>query len=117
MREENFIAFWLVFGFFAGLMIAFVSRNDPFDILSIVALTTLFFYLLAHVSVAMFVRFMEFGKIHFERMEYERKLDWFYNQLLQREAGIETGEVHFDDEPRRRNGVMGEEVAGKGKRA
>ena len=115
MREENFIAFWLVFGFFIGLLIGFLSQNDPFDILSVVALTTLFFYLLAHLSVAMFVRFMEFGKIHFERMEYERKLDWFYNQLLQREAGIETGEVRFDDEPPRRNGMMGDVIEGKNK--
>ncbi|WP_456450871.1 hypothetical protein [Hydrogenimonas sp.] len=95
MREENFIAFWLVFGFFVGLLIGFMSQTGAFDILSVVAVTTLFFYLMAHVSVALFVRFMEFDKVHFEKEAYDRKLDYFYNQLLQREREVDTERVAF----------------------
>jgi hypothetical protein len=90
MREENFIAFWTVFGFFVGLLVGFGSQNDPFDILTAVLLILFFFYMMAHVSVAMFVRFMEFGKVHFEKEAYDRKLDHFYNQLLQRERELEV---------------------------
>ncbi|BBG66429.1 motility integral membrane protein [Hydrogenimonas sp.] len=90
MRESNFIAFWVVSGFFLGLMVAFVGADDPAQMLSAVVSVTLFFYLLAHVSVALFVRFMEFGKVHFEKEEYDRKLDYFYNQLLQREKELDT---------------------------
>jgi len=90
MREENFIAFWTVFGFFVGLLVGFGSQNDPLDILSAVLLILFFFYMMAHVSVAMFVRFMEFGKVPFEKEMYDRKLDHFYNQLLQRERELEV---------------------------
>ena len=90
MREDNFIAFWIVFGFFVGLMIGFWNWNDPFAILAAVLLITFFFYVVAHVSVGLFVRFMEFGKVRFERDMYEKKLDHFYNQLLQREREIEA---------------------------
>ncbi|WP_201352590.1 hypothetical protein [Hydrogenimonas urashimensis] len=95
MREENFIAFWLVFGFFIGLMVGFFTQNDPFDILSLVMLVTLFFYLMAHISVALYIRFMEFGKVHFEKEAYEKKLDYFYNQLLQREAEFDPSHGYF----------------------
>ncbi|WP_456381102.1 hypothetical protein [Hydrogenimonas sp.] len=97
MREENFIAFWSVSGFFVGLIVAFFTRNDPLEILAIVAGTMLFFYLMAHVSIAFFVRFMEFGKVHFEKEAYDRKLDGFYNQLLQREAEIEVDHDFFSE--------------------
>ncbi|WP_456323587.1 hypothetical protein [Hydrogenimonas sp.] len=96
MRENNFIAFWLVFGFFTGLSIGFLTQTDPFDILTVVAFSTLYFYLMAHVSVAFFVRFMKFGKVHFEKEAFERKLDWFFNQLLQREVHIDV--AHGDSE-------------------
>ncbi len=95
MREENFIAFWLVFGFFIGLMVGFMTQSDPFDILSVVTLSTLFFYLMAHISVALYIRFMEFGKVHFEKEAYDRKLDYFYNQLLQREVELDANQAFF----------------------
>ncbi len=98
MREDNFIAFWTVFGFFTGIAVALWRCGSAFDMLSVAAVTTLFFYLIAHLSVALFVRFMEFGKIHFEKEAYDRKLDYFYNQLLQRESEIDINRTYFVDE-------------------
>ncbi|WP_456404843.1 hypothetical protein [Hydrogenimonas sp.] len=95
MRESNFIAFWVVSGFFIGLLSAFSGAEGPLGILSIVLSVTLFFYLLAHVSVALFVRFMEFGKVHFEKEEYDRRLDYFYNQLLQREKEVDANYAYI----------------------
>ncbi len=96
IKENNIIAFWTVFGFFVGLMVGFFRWIDPFDILSTVAVATLFFYLLAHVSVAFYVRYMEFGKIRFEREEFEKKLDFYYQQLLQREEEIDADRRFID---------------------
>ena len=90
MREENFIAFWIVTGFFMGLCVGFWKWIDPFDILLGVLGVTFFFYVIAHISVGLFIRFMAFGKIRFDREFYEHKLDYFYNQLLQRERIIDT---------------------------
>ncbi|WP_300362244.1 hypothetical protein [Hydrogenimonas sp.] len=80
-----------------------MTQSDPFDILSVVALSTLFFYLMAHISVALYIRFMEFGKVHFEKEAYDRKLDYFYNQLLQREVELDANQAFFskDDNPMR----------------
>jgi len=90
MREENFIAFWIVSGFFIGLCVALMKWDDPFMILLGVMGITFFFYVVAHMSVGFFIRFMDNGKIRFEREMYESKLDYFYNQLQQREKLIET---------------------------
>ncbi len=95
MRESNFIAFWVVSGFFIGVLTSFANGGDPLDILSAIIFVTLFFYLLAHVSVALFVRFMEFGKVHFEKEEYDRKLDYFYNQLLKREKEVDANYAYI----------------------
>ncbi|WP_457593754.1 hypothetical protein [Hydrogenimonas sp.] len=95
MRESNFIAFWVVSGFFIGLLAAFAGADGPVQIVSVVLSVTLFFYLLAHVSIALFVRFMEFGKVHFEKEEYDRKLDYFYNQLLQREKELDINYAYI----------------------
>ncbi len=100
MRESNFIAFWVVSGFFIGLMAALMGFDGPSEILSVVLFITLFFYLIAHISVALFVRFMEFGKVYFEKEEYDRKLDFFYNQLLQREKEVDANYAYISkDEP------------------
>jgi len=96
IKENNIIAFWTVSGFFVGLTVGFFRWIDPFDILSTVAVATLFFYLLAHVSVAFYVRYMEFGKIRFEREEFEKKLDFYYQQLLQREKEIDADRRFID---------------------
>ncbi len=97
LKESNIIAFWTVFGFFIGLMVAFFKWSDPFDILSVVLITTLFFYLMAHVSVALYIRYMEFGKIRFEKDEFEKKLDFYYQQLLQREREIDADRRFIDE--------------------
>jgi hypothetical protein len=79
MRESNFIAFWVVFGFFMGLLASFYNWNDPFDILSGVIIVTFFFYLVAHVSVALETK----GEAHQE--EIRRRL---------KEAGFAFKEEH-----------------------
>lgn len=96
IRESNIIAFWTVFGFFIGLMVSFFKLIDPFEILSSVATVTLFFYLMAHVSVALYVRYMKFGKIRFEKDEFEKKLDFYYQQLLLREKEIDADRRFID---------------------
>ncbi|MCF6200719.1 MAG: hypothetical protein L3J42_01115, partial [Hydrogenimonas sp.] len=50
------------------------------------------------VSVALFVRFMEFGKVRFEKEEYDRKLDYFYNQLLQREKEVDANYAYISED-------------------
>jgi len=90
MRETNFFSFGVVFGFFVGLIIAIGASNDPFDLLIITLVITLFFYLLSHISVALFLRFSEFSKVRFDRDFYEQKLDHFYDQIKKREIEVDS---------------------------
>ncbi|GEM_PF-6562235 len=89
MREGNIIAFWIVFGFFTGLIAGVVAASDPLEILNIVFFSTLFFYMLAHLSVSLFVRFMTPGQPSFEVRTYESSLDNFYEQIQIRELNFE----------------------------
>jgi hypothetical protein len=52
--------------------------------------TTFFFYLLSHISIALFLRFTEFSKVHFEKDAYEQKLDYFYDQIQKREVEVDA---------------------------
>jgi len=90
MRETNFFSFGVVFGFFVGLIIAVGASNDAFDLLVITLIITLFFYLLSHISVALFLRFSEFSKVHFDKDFYEQKLDHFYDQIQKREIEVDS---------------------------
>jgi hypothetical protein len=90
MRETNFFSFGVVFGFFAGLLIAIGISNDILSIIPITFVITFFFYLLSHISVALFLRFTEFNQIHFEKESYERKLDYFFDQIKKREVEVDS---------------------------
>jgi len=90
MRETNFFSFGVVFGFFAGLLIAIIISNDILSIIPITFVITFFFYLLSHISVALFLRFTEFGKVHFEKDIYEKKLDYFFDQIQKREVEVDA---------------------------
>jgi hypothetical protein len=102
MQEENFIAFWTIFGFFMGTALAFIGWTDPFSIFLVIMSSTFFFYILGHFSVALFVRFMEFKQVRFDTGGYDQKLDYFYQQLLQRERLMDQfGEEERQEDEKR----------------
>ena len=90
MRESNFFSFGVVFGFFAGLLVAIITSKDILDVIPITLIITFFFYLLSHVSVALFLRFTEFGAVYFEKDTYEKKLDYFFDQIQKREVEVDS---------------------------
>jgi len=90
MRESNFFSFGVVFGFFAGLLVAIITSKDVLDVIPITFIVTFFFYLLSHISVALFLRFTEFGKVYFEKDEFEKKLDYFFDQIQKREVEVDS---------------------------
>jgi len=90
MREINFFSFGVVFGFFAGLIVAIITSKDILDVIPITLMVTFFFYLLSHIVVALFMRFAEFGKIYFEKEFYEKKLDYFFDQIQKREIEVDS---------------------------
>ena len=90
MRETNFFSFGVVFGFFIGLIVSIVVSKDVFDVLPITLGITFFFYLLSHLGVALFMRFGDFVKIYFEKDEFEKKLDYFFEQIQKRETQIDS---------------------------
>jgi len=90
MRETNFFSFGVVFGFFAGLLIAICISDDILSVIPITLLITFFFYLLSHISVALFLRFTEFSQVHFEKDSYEKKLDYFFDQIQKREIEVDA---------------------------
>ena len=90
MRESNFFSFGVVFGFFIGLVVAIIVSKDVLEVLPVTLAVTFFFYLLSHISVALFLRFSEFGKVYFEKEEFEKRLDSFFEQIQKREVEVDS---------------------------
>lgn len=98
MSEQNFFAFWIVSGFFLGLAAAALSSQDAWIMFQVFAFTSFFFYLAGHVSIALFMRYSEFAKVDFEKESFERKLDYYYDQIKRRERMIDIDETHTLEE-------------------
>ena len=56
LKMDNFLSFAIVNGFFVGLLLSFLKFDDPAMIVAGTLVSTTGFYLIALVSVSLFVR-------------------------------------------------------------
>jgi hypothetical protein len=50
MEAQNFVSFFIVQGFLVGTVFGILHANSPIELLQDVALITLFFYVVSHIS-------------------------------------------------------------------
>ncbi|WP_297194086.1 hypothetical protein [uncultured Campylobacter sp.] len=86
---ENFVAFFLVCGFFIGLAFSVVSIDDPFDIVVFTLLITFLFYILIHISIMFFIDINKIGGRIFNKNSYESTSNDIINDLSIRERKME----------------------------
>lgn len=87
---DNVIYFLTVCGFFIGLMFCVLNVEDPFDILFYTLEITLFFYLLAHISIMNFIDVKNAGRDLFDYKNYEEASSYFINEIETREEVMES---------------------------
>ncbi|MEA1920483.1 MAG: hypothetical protein U9N52_11630 [Campylobacterota bacterium] len=90
MRGANFVSFFTVSGFFISVIFALLKAQGPFDLLGYIFLITSFFYLFAHLFVAMYVGTVTIRSTFFPKSGHEKDLDYFVREINRRELIIDS---------------------------
>lgn len=85
MRLDNFINFFVVNGFFIGLIFSVLKVDNPEEIVVYTVVVTLSFYILALFSSSMFIKFFDFKKGILHKEIYDDILDHYVNEIEKRE--------------------------------
>ena len=88
MRAENFIAFFTVCGFFAGVVFSALKLNEPLEMIMYTFAITLFFHLLIHIIIINYVDITL--KKPFDKDEYEKRSDYLVSELGLRAKRMDT---------------------------
>ena len=89
MRGNNFVAFLTVQGFFLGIVVAILQAQTAVDILTYTFLISSFFYLFAHVFVALYYQTFTGRKGRFQKDSHEKDLDYYIREIEKRELNID----------------------------
>jgi hypothetical protein len=90
LREEHFIYFFVVFGFFVGLVLGVVNAHSAFMLVMYPVGITLFFYLAIHVIISSYVDFKKPVHTLFDRDIYEMACDEAIDQIDKKEHIINS---------------------------
>lgn len=98
MQPINFISFITVIGFFLGIVFSILSTNSAESMLLYSIIVSFSFYMIAHVSISVYVRFIDSKSQYFEKDFYETTLDQFVYELQKREVIIEDESSDVDED-------------------
>ncbi len=91
MGIMNYYHFTIVSGFFIGIITAIVNIDrGAFTFMTIALAVPAFFYFIIHIAISVFIRYSEDTSISFEKENYEKGIDKYYNELLIREKDIDS---------------------------
>lgn len=94
MRGSNFVSFMTVQGFFIGIVFGILKSTSPEDLIGMVFLVTLFFYLFAHLCVGFFFQTLGTKAHPFPKGVHEHNLDYFVREINKREQFIDAFYTH-----------------------
>lgn len=97
MRGSNFVAFFTVQGFIAGIVFGVLQSNSAEDFLIYVTLICTFFYLFAHVCVGFYFQTLGVKAHPFPKHGHERSLDNYVREINRREQFIDAYYTHKDE--------------------
>lgn len=86
MKTDNFISFFIVCGFFTGLISGVFKFDDPFMIIGFTLFTTFVFYILIHIAIVNFIDEKKLGSKSFDKRSYEIVTNEIIKELEYREA-------------------------------
>ncbi|MDD5051757.1 MAG: hypothetical protein PHO27_03360 [Sulfuricurvum sp.] len=105
MRASNFVSFLTVQGFFIGIVFGILKSTSPENFLGLVILISAFFYLFAHMCVAMYFQTLGVKGQTFPKQVHEHNLDFFVREINKREQFIDAFYIHkselLDDSERK----------------
>ncbi len=103
MRSENFVAFFIVSGFFIGLIFSVIKFDAIEDILFYTLTITLFFYLLIHVILIFYLSQLDSDISFFNKKEFEDVSNLQITEIKEREEKITAmlKSIHGNEKVRR----------------
>lgn len=85
LKMDNFLSFAIVNGFFVGLLLSFLKFDDPAMIVAGTLVSTTGFYLIALVSVSLFVRCVNVHENVSKKNTYNALLEEYISEFDKRE--------------------------------
>jgi len=93
-RSENFISFFVVVGFFIGLMFSILHEFEPFKFLYSVFVISALFYIIGLFSSSFFVRYVSPKQVfELDKEALEGMIDRQINELDKKENSLR--EFHY----------------------
>lgn len=85
MKQDNYISFAVVVGFFVGLIISAIKFSAPEWIILWTLICTMVMYLIALCVASLYMRYIDFDekKINIKRLD--SRLDYYLNEFDRRE--------------------------------
>ncbi len=90
MKNENYIAFFTVCGFFVGLVFSFLEFVTIEQIIFYTLAITLFFHLFIHITLSFLMDAANSYDTLFQKAKYEEFINKQISQLKNRENHIDT---------------------------
>lgn len=97
MRGSNFVAFFTVQGFIAGIVFGVLQSDTAEDFLMYTFLISAFFYLFAHLCVGFYFQTLGVKVSTFPKSAHERSLDGYVREINRREQFIDAYYAHKDE--------------------
>jgi hypothetical protein len=97
MRGSNFVAFFTVQGFIAGIIFGVLQSDTAEDFLIYTLLISTFFYLFAHLCVGFYFQTLGVKSHTFPKHAHERSLDNYVREINRREQFIDAYYTHKDE--------------------
>ncbi len=97
MSVENFINFFIVNGFFIGLLFSILKVDNPEEIVIYTIIVTLSFYIIALFSSSLFLKFFNFKESALQKEAYDDILDHYIGEIEKREK-VASGIFEFFEE-------------------
>jgi hypothetical protein len=97
MRGSNFVAFFTVQGFIAGIVFGVLQSDTAEEFLIYTLLISTFFYLFAHLCVGFYFHTLGIKAHSFPKHAHERSLDNYVREINQREQFIDAYYAHKDE--------------------
>ncbi|RAX53132.1 hypothetical protein CCY99_05945 [Helicobacter sp. 16-1353] len=88
MKQDNYMSFSIVAGFFIGLIISIIKFNTPELIILCTIICTISLYLIVIFCVSFYMMFIDYNETKLNTDKLDSTLDYYLNEFDKREKEI-----------------------------
>lgn len=88
MKQENYMSFSIVAGFFLGLVISIIKFDTPELIILGTVVCSIILYLITTCCVSFYMMFLDYNQTKFNKEKLDSNLNYYRNEFDKREKEI-----------------------------